>query len=170
MARIGIFYGSTDGNTERIVGQIQEALGGEDVAALHNVDSATADDMEPYDFLILACPTWDIGELQEDWDGFIDELEDADLEGKKVAYVGLGDYEGYPDTYQDALGIIHERIEDKECEFVGAWPTDGYTFEASKGIRNGKFLGLALDEDNEKELTPGRIEKWVAMIKPEFDL
>jgi len=39
MAAIGIFYGSTDGNTERIVNQLQEMLGGEEVVALHNVNS-----------------------------------------------------------------------------------------------------------------------------------
>ena len=68
MAKIGIFYGSTEGNTERVVTQIQTLLGGEAVAALHNVNSATADDMQPYPYLILACPTWEIGQLQEDWD------------------------------------------------------------------------------------------------------
>jgi flavodoxin len=39
MAKIGIFYGSTEGNTERIVTEIQKQLGGESVAELHNVNS-----------------------------------------------------------------------------------------------------------------------------------
>jgi flavodoxin I len=91
MATIGIFYGSTDGNTERVVTKIQALLGGEDKAALHNVNSASADDMAPYDAIILACPTWEIGQLQDDWNGFIDELDDVDYKGKKVTYVGLGD-------------------------------------------------------------------------------
>jgi len=56
MATIGIFYGSTEGNTERISQKIQEALGGEDVVALHNVNSASADDMAEYQYLILASP------------------------------------------------------------------------------------------------------------------
>jgi flavodoxin I len=89
-------------NTERIVTEIQKQLGGESVAELHNVNSATADDMQPYPYLILACPTWEIGQLQEDWDSFIDELADVDYTGKKVAYVGLGDADGYPDTFIDA--------------------------------------------------------------------
>jgi flavodoxin I len=168
MAKIGIFYGSTEGNTERVVTKIQELLGGESVAALHNVNSATADDMQPYDYLILACPTWEIGQLQEDWDTFIDDLEDVDYAGKKITYVGLGDADGYPDTFLDAMGIIHDRIKDKGASFVGAWPTDGYNFEASKGVVDGKFLGLAIDEDNQKDLTQKRVEDWVALIKPEF--
>jgi flavodoxin I len=168
MAKIGIFFGSTDGNTERVVTQIQTLLGGEPVAVLHNVNSASADDMQPYPYLILACPTWEIGQLQEDWDSFIDELQDVDYTGKKVAYVGLGDADGYPDTFIDAPGIIHDRIKDKGVTLVGQWPTEGYNFEASKSVVDGKFLGLVIDEDNQKDLTAGRVEKWVGMIKPEF--
>ena len=147
MAKIGIFYGSTEGNTERVVNQIQEKLGGEAEAALHNVNSSSADDMQPYAYLILACPTWEIGQLQEDWDSFIDELGDVDYAGKKVTYVGLGDADGYPDTFLDAMAII---------------------YEASKGVVDGKFLGLAIDEDNQNNLTAKRVEDWVALIKPEF--
>lgn len=166
MAKIGIFFGSTEGNTERVVNLIQEIFG--DDAELHNVNAATADDMQDYSYLILACPTWEIGRLQEDWDSFIDELENVDYTGKKVTYVGLGDADGYPDTFLDALGIIHERIKDKGASFVGAWPTDGYNFNTSKGVVNGKFLGLAIDEDNQKDLTQGRVERWVRELKNEF--
>jgi len=168
MAKIGIFFGSTEGNTERIVTQLQKALGGEPDVVLHNVNSSSGDDLQPYPNLILACPTWDIGELQEDWGSFIDEIENLDYAGKNVTFVGLGDADGYPDTYQDAMGLIYNRIKDKGAKFVGAWPTEGYDFEASKGVIDGKFLGLAIDEDNEKDLTAGRIEKWVAQLKNEF--
>jgi len=168
MAQIGIFYGSTEGNTERVVTQIQQKLGGASAAVLHNVNSATADDIAPYTNVILACPTWEIGQLQEDWESFVDELQDVDWSEKKVTYVGLGDADGYPDTFLDALGIIHDKIKDKGAVFIGAWPTAGYTFEASKGVVNGKFLGLAIDEDNQKDLTATSIEQWVAQIKNEF--
>lgn len=167
MAKIGIFYGSTEGNTERVATKIQEALGGSDVAAMHNVSSSTADDMQQYDYLLLACPTWDIGVLQEDWDSFIDEIEDVDYAGKMVTYLGLGDADGYPDTFVDAPGIIHERIGDSGAKFVGTWPTDGYDFEESKSVKNGKFLGLIIDEDNQADLTDERVAKWVAQIKSE---
>lgn len=170
MAKIGIFFGSTEGNTERVVNMIQEAFGGEDVAALHNVNSASADDISEYDNIIYACPTWEIGELQEDWDSFIDEIEEVDYSGKKVTYLGLGDADGYPDTYQDAMGLIHERIADKGATFVGAWPTDDYEFEESKGVVDGKFLGLAIDEDNESDKTEGRVNAWVDQLKGEFGI
>ncbi|MFT6866918.1 MAG: flavodoxin I [Cyclobacteriaceae bacterium] len=167
MAKIGIFFGSTEGNTERVCTKIQESFGGEDAAVMHNVSSSTSDDMAEYDYLILACPTWDIGELQEDWDSFIDQIEEVDYTGKMVAYVGLGDADGYPDTFIEAPGIIHERIGDSGAKFVGRWPLDGYDFEASKSIVDDMFLGLVIDEDNQKELTDGRIATWVAQIKGE---
>ncbi len=166
MAKIGIFFGSTEGNTERVVGQIQEKFGAD--AELFNVNSATADDVQPFQYVILACPTWEIGQLQEDWESFVDEIEKVDYAGKKVTYVGLGDADGYPDTFLDALGIIHDRIKDKGAKFVGAWPTEGYNFEASKGVVDGKFLGLAIDEDNQSNLTAERVEKWVTELKKEF--
>lgn len=167
MAKIGIFYGSTEGNTERVVNKIQEALGGEDVATLHNVNSASGEDMADYDGLILACPTWEIGELQEDWDSFIDELDDVDFAGKKITYLGLGDADGYPDTFIDAPGMIHEKIADSGATFHGAWPTDGYDFEESRSIVDDKFLGLVIDEDNQSNLTDERVATWVAQLKDE---
>jgi flavodoxin I len=167
MAKIGIFYGSTEGNTERVVNKIQEAFGGEDVVALHNVNSASGDDFEDYNSIILACPTWEIGELQEDWESFVDELDDADFGGKKIAYLGLGDADGYPDTFIDAPGMIHEHIADSGASFYGKWPTDGYDFEESKSVVDDMFLGLVIDEDNQADLTDDRVARWVAQLKEE---
>ncbi|RMF69726.1 MAG: flavodoxin FldA, partial [Cyanobacteria bacterium J069] len=50
------------------------------------------------------------------------------------------------------------------------WPTDGYDFNESKAVRDGKFVGLAIDEDNQSDLTTERIQSWVAQLKREFDL
>lgn len=167
MGKIGIFYGSTEGNTEDVVDKVKDALGDADV---HNVDSATAEDMAEYDTLILACSTWEIGELQEDWESFIDVLDDVDFSGKKVSYIGTGDADGYPDTFVDAIGIIHEKIADSGAEFFGALSTDGYEFDESKGVVDGKFLGLVVDEDNESDKTDDRVAGWVAQIKGELGL
>lgn len=167
MGKIGIFYGSTEGNTEDVVDKVKDALGDADV---HNVDSAGADDLADYDTLIFACSTWEIGELQEDWESFIDVLDDVDFSGKKVSYIGTGDADGYPDTFVDAIGIIHEKIADSGASFFGAWPTDDYEFDESKGVVDGKFLGLVIDEDNESDKTDDRVAAWVAQIKGELGL
>ncbi len=169
MGKIGIFYGSTEGNTEEVVQKVQAALG-EDVADVINVDSATAEDIQKYDIIIFASSTWEIGELQEDWDSFIDVLDEVDFSGKKVSFIGVGDADGYPDTFVDAPGIIYERIKDSGAEFFGAWPTDDYTFDESKMVVDGKFLGLVCDEDNESDKTDERVAAWVEQIKGELGL
>lgn len=111
-----------------------------------------------------------MGELQDDWDNFFDKLDNIDFSGKKVAYFGVGDQNDYPDSFQDAIGILEERISELGGKTVGYWRTEGYDFTDSKALRNGKFVGLALDEDNQSELTQQRIKTWVAQLKQEFTL
>ncbi|HAG84604.1 MAG TPA: hypothetical protein DCL61_26490, partial [Cyanobacteria bacterium UBA12227] len=84
--------------------------------------------------------------------------------------IGVGDQVGYPDTFQDAMGILEEKISELGGQTVGYWPTNGYEFNESKAIRDGNFVGLALDEDNQSDLTEERIEAWVAQLKSEFSL
>jgi len=167
MDKIGIFYGSTEGNTENVAEKIQKEFGANQ-ADIFNVDSASAEDVQGYTNLILGCPTWEIGELQEDWETFIDVLDEVDFSGKKVTYFGLGDADGYPDTFIDALGIIHDRIKNSRAEFIGKWPTSDYVFDESKAVVDGMFLGLVIDEDNESDKTDDRVKQWVKQLKGEF--
>jgi flavodoxin I len=168
MAKIGLFFGTQTGKTETVAEMIQKEFGGEAIVELHDISSASTEDFAPYDALIIGCPTWNIGELQSDWEGFYDELDDIDFASKKVAYFGMGDQIGYADNFQDALGILEEKIASLGGKTVGYWPTDGYDFNESKALKNGKFVGLALDEDNQSDLTEQRIKTWVAGLKGEF--
>ncbi len=170
MAKIGIFFGTQTGNTETLAEQIQHALGGEKIATLHDIAEAEPEDLAAYDYLILGCPTWNIGELQSDWEGFYDQLDEINFNGKTVAYFGPGDQIGYADNFQDAIGLLEEKISSLGAKTVGYWPTDGYDFNESKAIRNGKFVGLALDEDNQSELTDERIATWTSQLKQELGL
>lgn len=165
MTKIGLFYGTQTGNTQMIAEAIQAAFGGDDVVTLHDIADAEVNDLSAYDCLIIGCPTWNIGELQSDWEGIYDELDQVDFSGKKVAYFGAGDQVGYADNFQDAMGILEEKIAGLGGQTVGYWPTDGYEFNESKALRDGKFVGLAIDEDNQSELTDTRIKSWVAQLK-----
>ena len=170
MAKVGLFYGSTTGKTEATAEEIQSALGGEDVVELHEI-ADVSEEFANYDCVIIGCPTWDVGELQSDWEGFYDEeLDSVDFSGKKVAYFGTGDQVGYADNFQDAMGILEEKISSLGGTTVGHWSTDGYEHEASRAEKNGKFVGLAPDEDNQSELTEGRIQEWTTQLKSEFGL
>lgn len=170
MAKIGLFYGTTTGKTETAAEMIQAELGGDSVVTAHDIADATDGDFNGYDCLIIGSPTWDIGELQSDWDGFFEDLDNIDFSGKKVAYFGTGDQIGYEDNFQDAMGILEEKISSLGGTTVGHWSTDGYEHKESKADKGGKFVGLALDEDNQSEMTDSRIKEWTAQIKSEFGI
>jgi flavodoxin I len=170
MSQIGLFFGTTTGKTESVAETIQKEFGGEDVVTLHNIVDLEDNDFADYQYLIIGCPTWDVGELQSDWEGYFTELDEIDFSGKKVAYFGTGDQRGYPDNFQDAMGILSDKITERGGTTVGYWSTDGYDFNESKALRNGKFLGLALDEDNQSDLTDKRIKAWVVELKKEFGI
>lgn len=170
MSSIGLFYGSTTGKTSAVAEMIQEEFGGEDVVSLIEINEAEVNDFDGYSNIIIGCPTWDIGELQSDWQDYFPNLDSINFGGKKVAYFGTGDQYGYADNYMDACGILEEKISEKGGNTIGYWPTEGYEFDNSLALRNGKFCGLALDEDNQPELTEERVKKWVAQIKSEFGM
>jgi flavodoxin I len=165
MTKIGLFYGTQTGNTETIAELIQKEMGGDSVVNMMDISQADVDDFKQYNSLIIGCPTWNVGELQSDWEGFYDQLEEIDFNGKKVAYFGAGDQIGYADNFQDAMGILEEKISELGGKTVGFWPTTGYDFDGSKAVKNGQFVGLALDEDNQPELTESRVKQWVSEIK-----
>jgi flavodoxin I len=48
--------------------------------------------------------------VQSDWEGFFPELDDIDFSCKKVAYLGTGHQERYPDKFMDAMGILAQKL------------------------------------------------------------
>jgi len=170
MSQIALFYGTQTGNTEMLAEQIQQQLGGEAVVTLYDVADVSPSDFEDCDRLIIGCPTWNVGELQSDWEALYDELDEIDFSGKQVAYFGAGDQVGYADNFQDAMGILEEKIAALGGTTVGYWSAEGYDFNESKALREGKFVGLALDEDNQSDLTADRIATWTAQLKTAFGL
>lgn len=167
MAKVGIFFGSTTGNTEKAAKLIKSELGGL-VTAFGDVKSAKAADLAACDHLVLGVSTWDEGQLQEDWASFMGDFEGIDLSGKKVAIFGLGDQEGFSEWFVGAMGTLAKAVQKQGGTLVGSWPTDGYSFEGSDAVVDGKFVGLALDEDNQSDLTESRIKEWCGQIAPLF--
>lgn len=170
MSEIGLFFGTQTSNTQTAAEMIQQELGGESVVELIDVAQAEPTDFEEFDKVIIGCPTWNVGEMQSDWEDMYEELDEIDFSGKQVAYFGEGDQAGYPDSFQDAMGMLEDKISNQGGETVGYWSTEGYDFEDSKALKNDKFVGLALDEDNQSDLTEERIKFWASQLKQEFDL
>ena len=164
---IGLFYGSTNGNTKRISEMIRDQYPGD--IDLHKVhEDFDPETFDQYDAIILGVPTYGQGSLQEDWADFIWEMDDVDLSGKKVAIFGLGDQGEYPNSFVDAMLELYEKVQELGGEVVGSWPTEGYDFKVSKAVKDGKFLGLVLDIDRQPELTQERLAKWIEQVSREL--
>ncbi|MFP4245313.1 MAG: flavodoxin [Ectothiorhodospira sp.] len=178
MAQVGIFFGTTSGNTRKIAKMIQKRFGEEWVAKPKNVNRSTAEEIAAYDYLILGTPTMGSGQLpglsadceEESWEEFLPDLEEIDFTGKTVALFGLGDQVGYPDEFVDGLMEIYEVVTERGGRVVGAWPAQGYTFNQSQALVEDHFVGLALDQDNQSDQTEARLEAWLQRIAPEMGL
>lgn len=169
MSQIGIFFGGKDsGSTAKVARKIQELLGA-DEATVHNVSSSAKHDIEKYDFLILGTAAWGIGEMHSDWERFIDKMIEADLSNKKIALFGLGDQKMYPESFVDGMGTIFCRLPHKE-NVIGYTSISGFNFYYSTAEKDRKFVGLAIDDDIQPELTDKRIKDWVKQIKKEAKL
>ncbi|AUJ70865.1 MULTISPECIES: flavodoxin FldB [Pseudoalteromonas] len=168
--QIGLFYGSTTCYTEMAAEKIQEIIG-KDTITLFNIKDEPLKQAEQFDFLIFGISTWDFGELQEDWESHWDDIDSVDLSNKVIALFGMGDQQGYGEWFQDALGMLHEKIAPQGVTFLGYWPnSDDYEFEASKALTEDKsqFVGLALDEDSQYDKSDERIATWIEQIMTEY--
>ena len=173
--KIGLFYGSSTCYTEMAAEKIAEAINGlcgTELVSLHNIASDSIELMSEYQYLVLGIPTWDYGELQEDWESNWEAIDSLDFTGKQVAIYGLGDQIGYPEWFQDALGYLLVKIVNLGASTVGAWPNQDYSFEQSKALtEDGQFfVGLPLDDENQFELSDDYIAKWSQQILREFGL
>ncbi len=172
MARIGLFFGSNEGNTEAAGFRIKEAFDRHEpeIVQAINIASATIEDVAAWEHIIFGISTWDIGQLQDDWDIFLPKMDDLDLTGKKVAIYGLGDQYGYPDTFVDAVGVLADKVLEQGGDVYGLWPAAGYQITGSRALIDDHLMGLALDEDNEAEKSAGRIEEWVDQLAFEWGI
>lgn len=161
-----IFYASSTGNTEEVASKINEKMNGFE---LIDIADEGINKMKEYENLILGVSTWGEGDLQDDWEDCLDEIQEIDFSNKTVALFGLGDQDGYPDEFANALGIIHEEIIQKGANIIGHTSINGYEYDESRAEVDGKFVGLVIDEDNQSDLTDSRIDRWCEEIKSNFN-
>lgn len=96
MPSLHILYASTAGHTEYVIGLIAEALKKAATVTITRVERATPQSLRDGDAVLLACGTWNTGgvegQLNPHMHAFLlGTAKDADLKGRKVAVVGLGD-------------------------------------------------------------------------------
>lgn len=166
MKKIGLFYGSSTGRTKRVAEMIQKGFGVKNVE-IFNIKNINPSDVLHYENLIFGTSAWGVGDMQDDWEMFIDDLAELDLSNKKIALFGLGDQAEYPGSFVDGIGTLYCRMPNKE-NVVGFCSKDGYKYYFSSAEKDGKFVGLPIDEDNQPGLTQERVKNWVALLKKEF--
>lgn len=166
-----IFYGSTTGSTELVAEQVQAAWAeahGEMLPIINVGDMSQLMRLFSYDRLLVGVPTWNVGKLQDDWEIVYPHLDKVDLSGKRIAIFGVGDQFGYPDNFQDAMGILGQKFMERGGTLVGYTSSEGYEHSDSRGLDGDRFMGLAIDNIGQAELTEGRIEAWVAQVGRAF--
>lgn len=160
--KTAIFYGSSLGNTHFVAEKIQKQMPDADCCSVNDLKSQ---DILKYDFIVLGTSTWGVGNLQDDFELFVDILLSLDLSDKTFALFGCGDQHTYPDTFCNGMGKLYHLLKNKGWTVIGDWPIDGYDFSESEAVVDNRFVGLALDEDNEPDMSDVRIAEWVSQLK-----
>jgi flavodoxin I len=174
-AQIGLFFGTSTGNTEEAADLIAASFPPGTVEGPIDVDGiqgSVAEEFAKHDALIVGTPTWNTGADTErsgtGWDEiYYGEMQDLQLDGKKVAVFGLGDSISYSENYADASGELHDVFEKLGCKMMGYTSQEGYEHDDSKAIRGDLFCGLLLDAVNQEDLTEERIKNWVEQLQEE---
>ncbi len=163
MKKTVIIYGTSTGTCEDLASRIGAKLGVDNIINVTDLDENV---IAENDNLILGTSTWGAGEMQDDWYDGIKVIKSTDLSGKTVALFGCGDSGSYPDTFVGGMAEIYNAVKTAGANVIGAVSTEGYTFDDSESVVDGKFVGLALDEVNEDDKTDDRINTWVEEIQP----
>merc|ERR1719236_457460 len=162
---VGLIFGTQSGKTEEVAGFVAAETGLEAT----DVGDVEPDAMTGYDGLIVGVPTWHTGADEQRsgtaWDDYLDQIKALDLGGKPVAIFGSGDSIGYGDNFCDAIEELHSTFEAAGAKMLGYVDASGYQHSDSKSDRDGKFLGLPLDQDNEDDKSEDRIKAWVDQLK-----
>ncbi|CAA0180698.1 flavodoxin [Tenacibaculum maritimum] len=166
--KIGLIYGSDTGITEEITHAIVDYWDSCELEVI-DVQNTKKEDFTNHNILFIGLSTWYDGDLQSDWELYFEEFKTIDFTNKIIAFFGLGDQYGYGEYFIDGVGILAKVVLKNGGKIVGLWPTEGYDFSASKALYNETlFYGLAIDEDNEPELTKSRLTTWLASLKKEL--
>ena len=162
MNNIAILYGSSGGNTESVAKRLNEFLGGN--ADLYDVARVKLDEIKSYPYYILGTSTTGIGDLQDDWEGFLPTFKKLDLSNKTIAIFALGDSASFSSSFAQSMRHLYDAVKNQST-VVGEVVDEGYTYDESDAVIDGKWVGLAIDEDNEYDLTDDRLQAWADKLK-----
>ena len=165
---IKLVYGSDTGMTEDMCGIVEREF--DQIDEVVEVSEMKEDDWSSHNVFMIGLSTWYDGDLVSAWEDYFNEFKTKDFSNKTFCLFGLGDQEGYAEYFIDGVGMLAEVIIENGGTIIGNWSTEGYDYEESKGeINKEMFYGLALDEDNQDELSEERISQWIVQLKKELE-
>lgn len=165
-----LFYGTQTGNTTAVAEQIQAALS-DLVSEVHGIYTAKVDDFAGCDLLVLGGSTWGDGELTDDWVDFWPQMDKINFNGVKVALFALGDQYGYGHNFVSSMRIMYDKVKSKGAIIIADQITaEGFDFSHTESLVDGHFVGLVIDEMNEPDKTPERIQTWADQVKSAMGL
>ncbi len=168
MDKILIAFCTETGTTADVAEKIAEKIGNNNVEVV-DVDDADIDKILEYNNIILGSSTTGAGDLPDSMDSFLPDFVENDLSGKTIAIFGLGDSDGFGDTFAGAMHHIHTQLSSTGCKLIGKVSVEGYSFDDSDAVEDDYFVGLAIDEVNEDDKTDERIDAWLKDILPQFN-
>ena len=165
---VALYFGTSTGNTENVASII--ASKSNEIELVADIEEFT--DPSAYDAFIFGTPTWHTDAEKErsgtSWDGWLyDDLPKFKFDGVKVAIFGLGDAAGYSENFCDAMGELYDCFIGQGATVFGKVNGDIIEYDESKSIRDGKFVGMPFDEDNESDKSDERAAYWVELLKKE---
>jgi len=166
MKNIAIFYSSGSGDTKRVADMISKQLN--DIKEF-DIGVTGSDYISDYSNIILGVSTYTDGQLQLEWQKIWDTFCKIDFSGKKVAIFGLGDQKRYPDNFVDGMGTLFNQLKKANAEIIGFTSAHGYSFNSSHAIVEEKFVGLAIDLQNQEKTATPKVKAWVEDLKKSFN-
>lgn len=172
MKKVLLVFWPKKGNVDAVADKIIALAANFEITKI-SIDMITTDELNSFDNWIVGgstvgSHTWEDADDSNLWLEFFKMLDEVDFSHKTIAFYGLGDQILYPHHFVNELGIFQEEFDERNARIIGQWPTEGYNFSDSDGMKDGNFFGLALDEDHQQERTSDRIEKWLAILDKDF--
>jgi flavodoxin I len=109
MPKINIIYSTIGGNTELVVQKVVELLPENIEYRIIRVDTASLEDIENCDLIILASPTYGQGTIEAQFPRFLKLIQNS-VENKKFAVIGLGDTKYYPEYLTESGAILENWV------------------------------------------------------------
>ena len=174
MNKTALLYSPEGGNVNRVTIKLGKLIGNDKVDIIP-IRKVVKGELDKYKQIIFVGSTvgadhWTNEIVADEWLEFFNKRDDISFENKKLAIVGLGNSVLYPEHFADGIAHLYNKITDRKGKVLGFVDAKEYEFTDSESVNDdGFFCGLPIDEDNEEELTTKRLEKWVSMLKADFE-